>query len=105
MMDKIRDYVVTTGFGTQAYTTIGSGEVLLLSNGIKYALNQSYISYKALDNAIEKFLSRDFGTMYGYGEKVTAGNEYWEYQSELSDGNIYLHRERGAVVAYFLFER
>jgi len=43
--------------------------------------------------------------MYGYGEKVTAGNEYGEYQSELPDGNIYLHRERGAVVAYFLFER
>ena len=52
MMDKIRDYVVTTGFGTQVYTTIGSGEVLLLSDGIKYALNKSYISYKTLDNAI-----------------------------------------------------
>ena len=42
--------------------------------------------------------------MYGYGEKVTDGNEYGEYQSELPDDNIYLHRERGAVVAYFLFE-
>ena len=105
MIDKIKNYVAATGFRTQAYTTIGSGEILFLSNGIKYAMNQSYISQKTLDNAIEKFLSRDFGTIYKRGEKATVGNEYGEYYSEIPNENIYLHRERGAVVAYFLFER
>jgi hypothetical protein len=102
--DDIYNFIVPNNFGVSLY----AGDILI-SNGVKYALEQKAITPEEITNAINRFESGDFGDAYTFGETPIKGQEYGEYKTDLTPGNergyLWLHRENANIVVYFHFER
>lgn len=102
--DDIYNYVTPNNFGVSLY-----GGNILVSNGVKYALENKAITPAQLADAIARFEAGDFGEAYTIGESPQPGREYGEYKTDLTPGSekgyLWLHRESSKIIAYFLFER
>lgn len=102
--EDIYNYVTPNNFGVSIYM----GNVLI-SNGIKYALENKAITPEQVQNAINLFEGGNFGNAYDYDEKPIKGNEYGEYKTDLTPGSergyLWVHRENANIIIYFHFER
>lgn len=102
--DDIYNFVTPNNFGVSAY----QGNIII-SNGIKYALENKAITPEQINDAIKRFEAGDFGDAYTIGEKPQSGHEYGEYKTDLTPGSekgyLWLHREYANIIIYFHFER
>lgn len=103
--DDIREHVISNGFFIHRNMSIdgaayGTDDI---SEGILYASKDDPEFVRETSNAARRFYDEDWGTMLGFGERNLKGREYGEYPSKY--GNIYIHRERGRTVMFFMFER
>ncbi len=102
--NEIYKYIVPSNFGVSVY----AGNVLI-SNGIKYALENKAITPEQITNALNRFESGDFGDAYTIGETPIEGHEYGEYKTDLTpdseQGYLWVHREFANIIIYFHFER
>lgn len=96
-------------WGREETGTVSTGEVCFMSNGVKCAYFSHAIALETLQNATESFCNGNYGLFYDWNDKPTPGAEYGQYESEYGDtpgtGALMVHREGGAVVVYFQFER
>lgn len=108
--DEIENFVTNAGFGREKHGSYG-GEPLFFSMGILAALKAGSIKQSEVDEALQRFTHDDFNDFYEDDDYFEKGAEYGLYPSSLSTGkyndkaDIRVHRERGTLVVYFLFER
>ena len=114
IFDEIRNQVIKEGFGVNTHTCpcLCSVYSVGFSKGIEIAIKDNSSMQKAVDNALMRFLTKDYGEMYGYGEEPVEGAAYGYYESpygtEPYDGAIMIHeehRDNYDYIVYFQFER
>lgn len=102
--DDIYNFVTPNNFGVSVY----AGNVLI-SNGVKYAIENKAITPDEITNALNLFESGNYGEAYTPGEAPQPGHEYGEYKTDLTPGSekgyLWLHREYANIIIYFHFER
>lgn len=105
----------TKAFGT-AEKILKDGQIIGISNGIRYLLDNEPQAEEEILQALERFYNADFGTMYeSEYEKSFAPTQwedrqaYGEYDIKTLDEPIYIHYEPHGmsydVVIYLKFER
>lgn len=111
--EKIEEMVKRNGFGTTLF--LHKGILYGTSHGIQYAIISKSIPRSEVEDALDRFLSGDWGSYYDNSfDTVCQGHEFGQYPSsfgsEPDTGAIMIHREPNPVfhwdiVVYFQFER
>lgn len=101
--EDIKAFVVPNNFGVTNWKP-----QVNITNGIRYALEHGALQETQLDEALARFDNGDFGTAYGLNEVPQSQHEFGQYKTDLTtneDGCLWLHRENGGIIIYFMFER
>ena len=102
---EIETHVITSGFKRHYNVAIPGAAYSTdyISEGIFYALHRDPEFAQDTSDAARRFYAGDWGTMLSWNEENIPDHEFGEYPSKY--GEIYIHREMGRTVMYFMFER